>query len=195
MEKKEADSISELSKLKEERSNNIGDIESLREEFAAVSQNHTAAQTELESAKAEVERLKRSLAQTEQSSTTSSSELSTLKAEHDQVKKDLEAVQSQLTKEVKKAEQASTQKAALQEDNKGLLEQLEEIRGRVGGLAEEREQMGQTLEAERKKVVDLQVSRQMYLFPDVDLIPGSDRAVFERWRIRRATLRLNTTSW
>jgi len=63
-----------------------------------------------------------------------------------------------LSKESKRAEQAIGQKQALQEDNKGLLEQLEEVRGRIGQLAEDREGLGETITEQKKKIAELEVS-------------------------------------
>lgn len=71
---------------------------------------------------------------------------------------ELEQSRAQLSKEVKRAEQAVGQKQALQEDNQGLLEQLEEVRGRIGQLAEDREGLGETIAGHKKKVTELEVS-------------------------------------
>lgn len=89
---------------------------------------------------------------------TASSELLALRDAHASIARELEQSGTHLSKETKRAEQAVAQKQALQEDNKGLLEQLEEVRGRIGQLAEGRESLGETIAEQKKRIAELEVS-------------------------------------
>lgn len=91
------------------------------------------------------------------SSASAEEEMTSLRQSKSAISKELEQAQSQLAKEVMRAEKVTEQKQALQRDNKGLLEQLDEMKGRIGSVVEEREAVNGKLLEERSKAEQLQV--------------------------------------
>lgn len=139
--------MAELQEIKTKSSTSTSELETIKQELAALKTSHGQASAKLEEATTEVETLQSSLKdlqashdKLEKAQKSSSSQVETLNNQ-------LEQTRTSLAETKKKAEASESKKEKLQAENAALVEQLEEVRGKVVEVMQEKAALVERVEA------------------------------------------------